>query len=67
MEKMTKVKHKIAEYKALLKDKNISEEAVDRIIIELDVLLVEANAVVVKQLQTSSGSINVNNQVNKTI
>jgi len=57
MEKTLKIKSKIAEYEALLKDKTISEETIDRVLIELDELLAEVNTEIIKQLQTNGDSI----------
>jgi hypothetical protein len=57
MEKIAKIKNKIAEYKDLLKDKTLSEETIDRMLIELDELLAEVNAEIINQLQTNSDSI----------
>ena len=58
MEKIAKIKNKIAEYKTLLKDKTLSEETIDRILIELDELLTEANAEIINQLQINGDSTN---------
>lgn len=57
MEKIAKIKNKIAEYEVLLKDKTLSEETIDRMLIELDELLAEANTEIINQLQTNSDSI----------
>lgn len=58
MEKTSKIKikNKIAEYQALIKDKTISEETVDRLLIELDELLTEVNTEIINQLQTNGDS-----------
>lgn len=58
MEKIAKIKNKIAEYESLLKDKTLSEETIDRILIELDGLLTEANAEIINQLQINGDSTN---------